>query len=239
MLLHSFIDPPNILLNTSFISELKMNYAFSSIVFIYSSFEYFVKISGRTIYDYINPKIKPEDLNIEDKKDLIFLLKSWNNVKNCEYSSQLERVLDEFPKHARKRLKNQNQILEKDIETYRSLIDKFNTQKHLRHCIIHNTLHQFQSIEVFKKVFGFTEQNNKHYINTSIFPEKALDFYVLCIKTMEYFTYVCFPGVEGNYRSKNKECFDVKDMILHASIFEYEIPQQLVDLLDQKLANYP
>ena len=237
MLLHAFLDPPEIFSNTSACYEIKQYYAYSSVVFIHTALEYYIRISGSIIYDHLNPNTDPNNLNDKMKDDWLFLLKRWDEETQREDDKKFNKVLKRLPEHARKRLNNANVILEKDIEIYKTNIEKFFTHSLLRHSIIHSNPNIIT--DVTKDIFGCVEKDGKLLVDIRKQPEIALDFYILCIKVMEYFTYVCFPGVEGNNRSNIKECFDVKDMILHTSIFEYAIPQQLVDLLEQKLANYP
>ncbi|MBP7732950.1 MAG: hypothetical protein KA140_04195 [Caldisericia bacterium] len=235
MLLHAFYVPPGI--NTFLYYDIKQYYAYSSIVFINTSLEYYVKISGSRIYDHLNPNTNPNHLNTEMKDDWLFLLKRWDKETQQGENKKFNKVLKRLPEHARKRLNNTNAILERDIKIYESYIKKYFKHSLLRHSIVHPGLNLDK--DVTKDIYSCMEKDGKLLTDLRKQPEIALDFNILCIKVMEYFTYVCFPGIEGNSRSKIKECFDVKDMILHSSIFEYDIPQQLIDLLDQKLANYP
>lgn len=239
MLLHSFSDPPEIFTNTSFYYEIQQYYAYSSIVFTYSALENYIRISGSVIYDHLNPNTDPNNLDINMKKDWLFLLKHWDEEAQQGKNKKFNKVLRRLPQHARKRLNNTNVVLEKDIEIYISYIEIFFLHSLLRHSIIHSSPVLGIKLDEYKDIFGCVEKNGKLMQDMKIQPEKALDFYILCIKIMEYFTYVCFPGVDGNKRSSIKECFDIKDMIIHTCVFENEIPKQLIDMLDQKLANNP
>ena len=238
MLLHAFSDPPNIFSDTSFFLEIKQYYAYSSIVFIYSALEYYIKVTGRTIYDHLNPKTDPKDLNGELKKDWLLLFMRWDKENEREANNKFNRVLCELPVHARKRLNNRNEILERDIEIYKSILKKFYKYSLFRHSIIHNSPVKGISLNEYKDIFGCIEKNGKLLCDLKIQPEKALDFYILCINLMEYFTYVCIPGADGNSRDNITSCFDIKELITESVVYEYETPQQLIDLLDKKLANY-
>lgn len=238
-LLHAFLDPPKIIKNSFANPQIKYYYACISIVFMYSSVELFVKISSKTILEHLYGKTNDISIPPEHDDDFIFTFHKWSAKRNKYVKQAFSRVLEEIPKQARKRITSLKSVSDIDIEEYALYRKQFIFLKKMRDHLIHGSFETALNDKEFEDVYVWKRQGSKIVLDYSKLPEKALDFYILCINLLKFFTIVCFSAIEGNSKKNVTQAFDLRELLFHTVPFEYDIPQQLIDLLGKKLANYP
>ena len=241
-LLHAFTDPPDIIKSSFAYPEIQHYYSCISIIMAYSSVELYIKKSGYILYKHLNGNLDLADLPTKNRKDSVFIFHNWNNDKDEFVKHKFESVLIDIPAQARKRLNTQKIVLDVDIQKYATYRKEFNKAKKLRDHLIHGSFDFSLPDDEFEKIYVWKKKENKLSLDVSQMPEKALDFLTLSLEMLKYFSLVSFTGVDGNTREHIIEAFNIKELLFESVPYEYgygAIPKQLIDLVDQKLTNYP